>query len=112
MCGKDGTQKWTYGYDYEEYDVGQITAGEWHKIVIHARWRSDETGFFKVWLNGTREVAAFDKITTYLDASKLVLFEPKISPFRFFPAGQKLTPNVQKEGQVPVQCWLILQLVA
>lgn len=70
MCGTNGDSKWTTGYDYEEYTVGTIEPGVWYKVVIQASWQSDATGFYKVWLNGTKKVEEYNVITTYLDASK------------------------------------------
>ncbi|KAM0815797.1 putative Polysaccharide lyase [Seiridium cardinale] len=70
MCGTNGDSKWTTGYDYEEYTVGTIQPGVWNKVVIQASWQSDATGFYKVWLNGTKKVEEYNVITTYLDASK------------------------------------------
>lgn len=26
--------------------------GVWHEVVVHARWAKDDTGFFRVWVNG------------------------------------------------------------
>jgi hypothetical protein len=70
MCGTHGNEQWTTGYDYEEYPVGSITPGEWYKVVIQASWQSTPTGFYKVWLNGTKTVDEHDIITTYLDENK------------------------------------------
>lgn len=76
MCGTDGSsQKWTSGYDYEEYTVGTITPGEWYKVVIQASWQSTETGYLKVWLNGTKTVEEYNVITTYLDKNKADHFQ-------------------------------------
>ena len=65
MCGP-----WTTGYDYEEYTIGTITRGDWHRVVIQASWQSDKSGFFKVWLNGTKKIEDYDVITTYIDEGK------------------------------------------
>lgn len=55
--------------DYEEYSVGTIEPGVWYKVTIQASWQSDATGFYRVWLNGTKMVEDCDIVTTYLDAS-------------------------------------------
>ena len=44
-----------------------ITAGAWHKVVIQARWKSDNTGFFKMWLDGNKFVEEFNNSTTTND---------------------------------------------
>lgn len=33
-----------------------VTAGVWHKIVIQARWESDNNGYFKLWYDGQQVV--------------------------------------------------------
>lgn len=30
--------------------------GKWHKIEVYARWAKDDSGFFKVWVNGVQKV--------------------------------------------------------
>ena len=30
--------------------------GQWHQIEAHVRWARDETGFFRVWVNGVQKV--------------------------------------------------------
>ncbi|CZT09031.1 uncharacterized protein RCO7_09864 [Rhynchosporium graminicola] len=32
--------------------LATVTAGAWHKVVIQAKWRSDTTGYYKIWLDG------------------------------------------------------------
>ncbi|KAL2074671.1 hypothetical protein VTL71DRAFT_8450 [Oculimacula yallundae] len=32
--------------------LATVTAGAWHKIVIQAKWRSDATGYYKIWFDG------------------------------------------------------------
>jgi hypothetical protein len=70
MCGP-----WTTGYDYEEYTVGTITTGAWHRVVIQADWQSTPTGYFKVWLDGTKTVEEYNVITTYVDDNKAHHFQ-------------------------------------
>ena len=36
-------------------------AGPWHDIVVHARWRGDDEGVFRVWVNGVLKMAYFGK---------------------------------------------------
>ncbi|ATY61441.1 integral membrane [Cordyceps militaris] len=37
-------------------DLGEVTPGKWHKIIFHAKWRSDNSGEFRVWLDGKKTV--------------------------------------------------------
>jgi hypothetical protein len=30
--------------------------GKWHQIEVHARWTSNDDGFFRVWVNGDQKV--------------------------------------------------------
>ncbi len=32
--------------------TSDVTRGVWHRIVIHGKWRSDDTGVFQVWYDG------------------------------------------------------------
>ena len=48
-------------------NLATVTAGEWHKVVIQASWKSDDTGFYKVWYDGEKVYEAFDISTTVDD---------------------------------------------
>jgi hypothetical protein len=37
------------------FDDTPITRGVWHKVIIQARWKSDDTGFYKIWLDGVKK---------------------------------------------------------
>jgi hypothetical protein len=50
-------------------NLGTISAGQWHKIVIQARWKSDNTGFYKIWLDQVKVLERFDVATTVNDDS-------------------------------------------
>lgn len=41
-----------------------VTAGVWHKVVIQANWQSDNTGYFKLWFDGTKVLERFNFPTT------------------------------------------------
>ncbi|KAI9163068.1 polysaccharide lyase family 20 protein [Paramyrothecium foliicola] len=43
-----------------------ITRGVWHKVIIQARWKSDNTGFYKIWLDGVKK-EHYDVATTTED---------------------------------------------
>ncbi|KAL9619212.1 MAG: hypothetical protein Q9160_006147 [Pyrenula sp. 1 TL-2023] len=70
MCGP-----WTQKYDYEEYTVGTVIPGKWHRVVIQGSWKSDESGYYKVWFDGVKQVEALGKITTYKDEGKAHHFQ-------------------------------------
>ena len=35
---------------------GENLRGKWHKVEVHSKWSNDESGFFKVWVNGKQKV--------------------------------------------------------
>ncbi|KAF2621487.1 polysaccharide lyase family 20 protein [Macroventuria anomochaeta] len=44
--------------------VATVSAGQWHKIVVHSSWKSDNTGFFKLWFDGVKVLEQFNIPTT------------------------------------------------
>ncbi|MFP2957822.1 polysaccharide lyase [Myxococcus sp. 1LA] len=48
-------------------NLATITPGEWHKVIIQAKWASDNTGYFKLWLNGTKVLEQYNLSTTVAD---------------------------------------------
>lgn len=48
-------------------NLATVTAGEWHKVVIQARWASDGTGFIKLWFDGTKVLEQHNLSTTVSD---------------------------------------------
>ncbi|KAI0180570.1 polysaccharide lyase family 20 protein [Hypoxylon sp. FL1284] len=47
--------------------VGEVAAGEWHRVVVQARWRSGGDGFFKLWFDGEKVLERYDIPTTVAD---------------------------------------------
>ncbi|KAJ5394401.1 uncharacterized protein N7487_012042 [Penicillium crustosum] len=45
-------------------NLATVTAGEWHRVEIEAKWESDETGYFRVWYDGEKVLDEKDLITT------------------------------------------------
>jgi hypothetical protein len=48
-------------------NLATVTAGAWHKIEIQASWKTDGTGFYKLWYDGTKVLEKFDINTTIED---------------------------------------------
>ncbi len=48
-------------------NLATVTAGVWHKIVIQASWKSDGTGFYKLWYDGTKVLEKYNLSTTVAD---------------------------------------------
>ncbi|KAK2007642.1 endo-beta-1,4-Glucuronan lyase from fungus Trichoderma Reesei [Colletotrichum eremochloae] len=46
-----------------------VSRGEWHRVVIQARWRSDGAGFYKIWFDGEKVLEKYDLSTTVNDDS-------------------------------------------
>ncbi|EMR63494.1 putative glucuronan lyase a protein [Eutypa lata UCREL1] len=44
-----------------------VTPGVWHKVVIQASWRSDSTGFYKMWYDGEKVTENYNLATTVTD---------------------------------------------
>jgi hypothetical protein len=49
--GPDGCTR-----SHQSFTVAQMTAGTWHRVVIHGKWRSDNTGTFQFWYDGSQKV--------------------------------------------------------
>jgi hypothetical protein len=47
--------------------------GQWHRVEIQANWRSDPTGYFKVWVNGTKRLEQYNLATTVSDPANRAL---------------------------------------
>ncbi|KAG0558699.1 hypothetical protein KC19_10G047600 [Ceratodon purpureus] len=47
--------------------LASVSAGEWHKIVIQASWKSDNTGFYKLWFDGVKKLEQYNIATTLDD---------------------------------------------
>jgi hypothetical protein len=41
-----------------------LTAGDWHKVIIEASWKSDATGFLRLWFNGKQVLDEQNVATT------------------------------------------------
>ena len=48
-------------------NLATITPGQWYKIEIQASWKSDGTGYYKMWLNGVSILAQYNIATTVAD---------------------------------------------
>ncbi|KAH7418489.1 polysaccharide lyase-domain-containing protein [Cadophora sp. MPI-SDFR-AT-0126] len=79
-------------------DLATVQAGRWHKVIIQARWRSDESGFYKIWFDGGIVVNRTGIRTTVGDAR----------PFQFrvgLYANSWTWPAVMKGDQGFRQVW-------
>ncbi|XDG01250.1 hypothetical protein ABKA04_000865 [Annulohypoxylon sp. FPYF3050] len=59
----------------KKFKIGTVKPGQWHQVVLQAKWRSDATGYYKVWLDGKQAVEESNIITTYHDNSKKYGFQ-------------------------------------
>jgi hypothetical protein len=48
-------------------NVATVSAGVWHTIEIQANWQSDNTGYYKLWFDGTKVVEEYNCQTTVAD---------------------------------------------
>ncbi|KAL2672160.1 hypothetical protein Neosp_012858 [[Neocosmospora] mangrovei] len=49
--------------------LAKVSAGQWHKVVIQASWKSDNTGFYKIWFDGNKVLEEYNRKTTLNDDS-------------------------------------------
>ena len=47
--------------------LASVTAGVWHRVEIQSSWRSDTTGYFKLWYDGAKVLERFNIATTVAD---------------------------------------------
>jgi hypothetical protein len=47
--------------------LANVTAGEWHTVVIGAKWEADNSGWFNLWLDGNLVVDEANLATTVMD---------------------------------------------
>ena len=50
-------------------NLASVSAGSWHRIVVQASWKSDSTGFLKLWYDGSKVLEQFNIATTVADGS-------------------------------------------
>ena len=50
-------------------NLATVTAGQWHKVIIQASWKSDNTGFYKIWYDGNKVKNVSSVATTINDDS-------------------------------------------
>lgn len=52
---------------FNDRKLATITPGTWYKVEIQASWKTDGTGFYKIWLNGASVLAEYNLPTTVED---------------------------------------------
>ena len=50
-------------------NLATVTAGVWHKVIIQASWKSDNSGFYKIWYDGNKVKEVYNVATTVNDDS-------------------------------------------
>ncbi|NBD12129.1 MULTISPECIES: polysaccharide lyase [Corallococcus] len=48
-------------------NLATVSAGEWHKVIIQAKWASDSTGYIKLWFDGVKVLEQYNLATTVAD---------------------------------------------
>ncbi|KAF3396393.1 hypothetical protein F1880_006616 [Penicillium rolfsii] len=48
-------------------NVATVSAGEWHRVTIQANWQSDNSGYYKLWFDGTKVVEIYNVPTMIND---------------------------------------------
>jgi hypothetical protein len=49
-------------------NLATVSAGVWHRIVIQASWKTDSTGFLKLWFDGSKVLEQYNVATTISDS--------------------------------------------
>lgn len=85
----------------DEYKLADnIEGGVWYRLTLHAKWKSDETGEFGAWLNGTQVLDKKGIKTTVLDDNRQ--FE-----FRMGMYANAWFDDHKMEGNQPLrQIWI------
>ena len=52
-------------------NLATVSADDWHRVVIHASWKSGATGFYKVWFDGEKVLDVSNIATTVADDTPL-----------------------------------------
>jgi Polysaccharide lyase len=47
--------------------IASVTAGAWHRVEIQASWKSDASGYLKLWFDGTKVLEKLNTATTIAD---------------------------------------------
>lgn len=55
-------------------NLATVSAGEWHKVVIHSEWRADGTGSYGLWFDGVKVLEEYDIDTTIDDGDTAFQF--------------------------------------
>ncbi|PVH74534.1 polysaccharide lyase family 20 protein [Cadophora sp. DSE1049] len=74
-----------------------VEAGKWHKVIIQASWKNDESGFYKIWFDGER-VVNYTGRTTVTDGRA---FQFRVGLY----ANSWTWPGVMKGDQGFRQVW-------
>ena len=45
-------------------NLGEIKPGQWHKVIMQAKWEDNGSGYFKLWFDGEKVVEKYNLATT------------------------------------------------
>lgn len=48
-------------------NLATVVPGQWHKVILQAKWASDDSGFFKLWFDGKKVLEKYNQKTTVED---------------------------------------------
>lgn len=48
-------------------NLATVSAGEWHRVEIQASWKTDGTGYYKLWFDGVKVLEKYNLDTTIED---------------------------------------------
>ncbi|KAI2626494.1 polysaccharide lyase family 20 protein [Hypoxylon sp. NC1633] len=59
----------------KKFKIGTVKPGKWQRVVLQAKWESDNSGYYKVWLDGEEALEQSNIMTTYRDEHKKYGFQ-------------------------------------
>ncbi|KAF2759391.1 hypothetical protein EJ05DRAFT_344648 [Pseudovirgaria hyperparasitica] len=81
--------------------LATVTAGVWHTVIIQAKWASDNTGYYKVWYDGTKVVNDLGKPSTLNDnGNRQFRFQVGLYANQWFDSNNQAPPGGQNFRQV------------
>jgi hypothetical protein len=50
-------------------NLARVSAGQWHRVIVQTSWKSDNSGFYKLWFNDVKVLERFG-IPTTIDSDR------------------------------------------
>lgn len=77
--------------------IGDIKAGVWYRLVLRVKWKSDATGEFQAWLNGTEVANRKNTKTTLLDDHRAYQFRVGLYANSWYDEHKMIGNQLQRQ---------------